>query len=166
MDLEDQIDAVLRELHDLRLDRRGEPAGPPIDLDDALDVRPNPGAGIDHPRTELHFLVQLVLLDRLVPLEGDPIDDRIFNDADDEDRALAANGHIGEEARRKQGLERLIDLVGLVFVANGDLHVGADGLRLDTLVSLDANLGNDVRISLSERSPFEGYVSRERGEKA
>src|SRR5262249_28798403 len=44
VDLEDEVDAILRELHGLRLDLRGEAAGATIDLDDALNVGLHLGA--------------------------------------------------------------------------------------------------------------------------
>ena len=45
--LEHHVDAVLVELDDLRLDSRGKPALPAIEIDDPLDVGPDRRAGED-----------------------------------------------------------------------------------------------------------------------
>src|SRR3546814_6966833 len=59
IDLEDQVDAVLLELDNLRLDRCGKAAGPPVDLLDALGIGLHLGAGIDLPWLQLQFAAQL-----------------------------------------------------------------------------------------------------------
>ena len=57
-DREDQIDAVLRPLDDLRIDAGGEFAVAAIEFDDALDIGLHLGAGEDAARLDLDFLVR------------------------------------------------------------------------------------------------------------
>jgi hypothetical protein len=61
VDLEDQIDAVLRQLDDLGLDRRGEPFVTPIEVEDALHIGLHPGAGVDDARAQLDFAVKVLV---------------------------------------------------------------------------------------------------------
>ena len=90
VDLEDEIDAVVRQLDDLRIDRDVEAAAAAIDFDDALHVglhrRPRQRAA----RLRLHFGLELLVLDLLVALEGDAVDDRVLDHGDDE--AAAGTG--------------------------------------------------------------------------
>src|SRR3546814_16983964 len=69
IDLEDQVDAVLLELDNLRLDRCGKAAGPPVDLLDALGIGLHLGAGIDLPWLQLQFAAQLRSEERRVGKE-------------------------------------------------------------------------------------------------
>ena len=87
LDLEHEIDAIVRKLDDLRLDADVEAAVAPIDFDDALHVglhgRPRQrAAGL-----RLHFVGELVVLELAIALEGDPVDDRIFDHGDDQPAA-------------------------------------------------------------------------------
>ena len=86
MDREDQVDAVLRPLDDLRIDPGGEFAVAAIELDDALDVGLNLGAGEDGARLDLDFLVEVLVRDLAVPLEHHLVDDRVFHHPDGEGR--------------------------------------------------------------------------------
>ena len=59
VDLEHQVDAVLRPLNDLGFDRRGEAPGSAVQFDDPLHVGLDTGAREHHARPDLHFLVQV-----------------------------------------------------------------------------------------------------------
>ena len=84
VDLEDEIDSIFRELDDFGLDRRAEPAMPAIKVEDAFDVVLYPGAGIDDARAQLDLGVELLVVELMVSLEGDAVDDRVFDHLDDE----------------------------------------------------------------------------------
>src|ERR1700693_5723352 len=83
VDLEHQIDPVLRKLDDLGLDRRGETGVPAVEVEDALDVVLHPGAGIDDARTKLDLGVEVLVGKLRITLEGDAIYDRVFDEPDD-----------------------------------------------------------------------------------
>src|SRR3546814_7241767 len=78
VELEGEVDAVLLELDDLRLDGRREAAGAAVDFQDALGVALHLGAREDHARAQLDLLRQGVVVDAIVALEGDAVDDRVF----------------------------------------------------------------------------------------
>ena len=136
VDLEHEVDPVLRKLDDLGLDAHGEAAAAPVDLGQPLQVRLHPRPGVDHARLKLDLGFELVVRDIVVTLEGHAIDDRVLHHADDERVSFPPNGHVGEEARIEQALEGLVDRIGIVVVARPDRHVGPHGFRLDTLVAL------------------------------
>src|SRR5690606_8190229 len=105
-------------------------------------------ACIDDARTKLHFLAQVVVLDLLVPLEGDAVDDRILDHADDKQIALPGDGDVGEKARAEQILERLVDARRIERVAFAHRHVGAHRRRFDTLAALNRDALDDVGLAL------------------
>ena len=90
VDLEHEIDAVVRQLDDLGLDADVEAAAAPIDLDEARDVRLHDRARKRAAFLRLDFGLELLVLDLLVALEGDAVDDRILDDRDDQPAALDA----------------------------------------------------------------------------
>ena len=106
VDGEDQIDAVLRTLDDLRIDSCREFAVAAIELDDALNVGLHLGARKDRARLELNFLLQILVGDLAVTLEHDLVDDRVLDDMDGQRRAVPIDLHVGEQTGREQRLQR------------------------------------------------------------
>ena len=98
LDLKDQIDAIVRPLDDLRHHRDVETPVAMIDLDDALDVRLHRGARQGAACLGLDFLLQLLVLDARVALEGEPVDDRRFHHGDDEAAAGLGDADVFEQA--------------------------------------------------------------------
>ena len=136
VDLEHDIDAVLVELDDLGLDARREAALAAIEFEDPVDVGANRAAGEDLPRRELDLRRDLVVLEALVALKDDAVDDRVFAHVDDQVAGLgAADRHVGEQLRRVEVLERLIERLGGIGLARGEIGIGADRLRLEPLVA-------------------------------
>src|SRR4029079_7108869 len=132
VDLEDDIDAVLVELNDLRVDARGESTLAAIQFEDAVDVGANRAAREDLPRRELNLRRDLVLLEALVALEDDAVDDGILAHVDDEVTCLgAADRHVGEELCRVQILQRLVERRGRIGLAGREVRVGADSFWLE-----------------------------------
>ena len=107
LDLEHEIDAVVRQLDDLGIDRDVETAAAMIDFDDALHVglhrRPRQRAA----RLRLNFRRELVVLGLLVALEGDPVDDRVFDHRDDDPAAGVTDADVGKQAGGEERLEGL-----------------------------------------------------------
>ena len=150
VDLEHQIDAILRQLYDLRLDGRGKPAAAAVNFDQALHVVLHARPGVDDARAELHLRLQHLVVDPPVALEGEPIDDRVFDDRDDQQVDLAADLDVREKAGGEQILQRFVDLARVEPVADPDGHVRADRLRFDPLVALDLDFGDQAE-GLRER---------------
>src|SRR6185312_5360936 len=142
VDLEHQIDAVLRQADDLGIDRGGEAAAAAIQLDDAPHVALHLGAGEDLARLFLNFLIQRVVGQFAIALEHHAVDDRILHHLYHERVALAAQPHVSEEAGVEKGLERAVDAVGVERIARLHRHVGFDGFGFDAFGALDADFGD------------------------
>jgi hypothetical protein len=90
VDLEDDIDAVLVELDDLRLDPGGVAALSAIELDDAGDVGAGARTREDLARCEPDLGNDLVVLEAAVAFEDDAVDDRILTDLENDVTGLDA----------------------------------------------------------------------------
>src|SRR4029079_12718448 len=146
IDLEHHVDAVIVEIDDLGFHLRGIKALAPVEVEDALDVGLHPGSRIDRAGLELDLRRQGVVLDLFVALEGHAIDDRVFDQGDDEGRPLFAHADVLEQTCGKQGLQRIVDFGGIVRVTRGEGQVGTNRLRLDALIAFDANAFDGTRI--------------------
>src|SRR5579884_3961521 len=109
MDLEDKVDAVLGKLDDLGIDAGRKVPVTAIEIEDAPHVAEHPGAGIDLTGPLFDLGGELLVGERMIALEGDAIDDRVFDDLDDEGVADALQFNVGEEAGGEQRLQRLVD---------------------------------------------------------
>ena len=98
-DFKDEVDAIVRPLDDFRHHLNVEAAIAVIDLDDARDV------GLHHrlrqcaARFRLDFLLKLLVLELVVALERDAVDDRGFNDGDNQAAAGLRNADVLKQAR-------------------------------------------------------------------
>ena len=137
VDLEDQVDALLRQVDDLRRDGCRDPARTPVELDDAGDVGLDLGLGEDAARAHLHLVLQLVFLEVRIALEQHLIDDRILDKLDHQISALQVDLHVGEQLGARQGLQRQVDLGRIDRVADLDRQVRDDRVLLDPLIALD-----------------------------
>jgi hypothetical protein len=131
VDLEHQIDAVLVQLNDLCVDRRGKSALTAIEFEYALKVALHLGAGKDHPRPQL----DLGLEDLVIDPQGDDNDEGV---------AVAPQGDVREQAGGEQAFQRRVDLDRIEGLAGIDPHVGAHGGGIHPLGALDANLLDDA----------------------
>src|SRR5690606_16831443 len=84
VDDEDDVDAVLVELDDLRIDAGGVAALAAIEFDDPGNVRAGARSGEDLARRQPDFRHDLVVLDAAIAFEDDPVDDRILAHLDDD----------------------------------------------------------------------------------
>ncbi len=109
VDLEDEVDPVLRQLDDLGNDRRRKTPRPAVNLEDALNVGLHLGAREDYARSELLFLLQIFGLLLSVALIDHAIDDRVFHHGHVEDWPFLLNRHVGEQPGREERLQRLVD---------------------------------------------------------
>ena len=132
-DLEHDIDAVLAELHHLRLDGRGEAALALVQLDDPGDVGADLGTGEYLPRGELDLLGDLVVLDALVAFEDDTVDHRIFGHRDDHVAVVVLDPRVGEQLGRGEILERLVSGNRRVGLTDAQVDIAEDRLRFEPL---------------------------------
>jgi hypothetical protein len=140
VDLEYQVDPVLPELNDLRLDAGGESPAASIQVDDALDVALHARPRVDHTRPELDLVLHDVVGNPLIAFERQPVDDGILDHAHDHRAALAAQRDVGEQPGREQRLQGFVERGGIDRVAAPERHVGRDGIGLDPLRALDPDL--------------------------
>ena len=138
-DLEHEVHAVLLELDDLRLDLRRIAALATIDVEQALHVGLDAGAGEDRARLQLHLVAQRLGVDLAVTLEGDLVDHRVLDHGHDDVGPGALDAHVGEEAGGEQRFDRPVDLGGIEGTAHRELQVGPDRLRLDALIALNVD---------------------------
>ncbi len=165
VDLEDQVDALLRQLDDLGRDGRRDPPRAAVELDDLLGVLLDPSAGEDAARAHGHLVAQLVFLEGVVPLEHHLVDDRVFGDANDQVVALHLHRFIGEQIGAVQRLDRQVELGGVHRVARLDRQVRQDGRGFDALVALHDDPADDHL--LGGPSPHGGGErARSRGRRA
>src|SRR5579859_6104519 len=109
----------------------------PVDFNDALGVRLHQRTGERAARLRLDFGRELLVLDLLVPLEGDAIDDRILDHGDYDSAARTADLHVLEQAGFNQGFQAIVDRRIVQPSAGSRLEIGAYGLDLDTPVPDD-----------------------------
>src|SRR3954447_25224923 len=145
VNLEYHIDAILIELHDFRLDPRREPALAPIEFEDSIDVRADGAAREDLPRRELNFGRDLVVLKTLVALQDDAVDHWILANCNHQSAGIAAvDRHVGEELRRVEVLEGLVERLGRIGLPGREICVGSDRFRLEPLVTANRYRVNDT----------------------
>ena len=136
-DHENQIDAVVRPLDDLRRHGDIEAAVAVIDVDDALGIGLHPGARQRVARLRLNFLLELLILHPVVAFEGKPVDHRRFHHRDDDAAAGLGDVDVFKKARRIERLQRGIDLGGIEALAGAGLEIGPHRVGFDAAVTLD-----------------------------
>ncbi len=67
----------------------------------------------------VHLVLQLVFLERRVPLEDHLVDDRVLDDLDDQVAALQVDLHVGEQVGAEQGLQRQVEALAGSTVSPG-----------------------------------------------
>ena len=138
VNFEDDVDAVLVELHDLRIDACSETTLTAIKLEDSINVGARFGAGEDLPRSFLDLRHDLVVLEALVPLKDDSVDDRIFANVDDEVAGFGARDvGVSEEPGRVQVLDGLIERGPCVGLPDCQVGICAHRFRLEPLRALN-----------------------------
>ena len=88
----------------------------------------------------------------LLPFEGDPVDDRVLDDRDDQTAAGVVDADVGKQAGRVKRLQAFVDFHGAEPAARTGAEIGAHGVGLDPAVALhddridalrDGNVGRD-----------------------
>src|SRR5262245_14499819 len=135
-DFKHQIDAIVREWDDLRLDADIETAAAAIDIDQTRHVRLHERTRQRAALLRLDFRAELLVLDLFVALECDAVDHRVLDYRDDQPPALDRGTDLLEQAGGVKPLDTLVDLKGVESAARAGLEIGTDGIGLDPLVAL------------------------------
>src|SRR5690606_10126386 len=117
LDLANEVDPILVEFDQLGLHRSGKAPPPLIEIEDTLHILLHPGARVDDPWSQFDLLQQRFVLDPPVSFEGDAVDHRVFDHLDDQHVPLTPQGHVREEPRIKDGLQRIVDYEGVEGIA-------------------------------------------------
>ena len=83
-----------------------------IDFDDALDVGLHGRLLQRAARLRLHFGLELIVLRLLVAFEGDLVDHRVLDHADDQSAADIVDADVGKQAGRIERLQSFVDFGG------------------------------------------------------
>src|SRR5689334_4338157 len=137
LDLEYEIDALVRQLDDLGFNVHVEAAAATIDIGHTDSVALHHGPRQRSRGFRLQLASQLVVLDVLVSLERHPVDHRVFHDSHDQTVTHATDADILKQAGGKQLLQSSV--CGHVVKPPAGLHtkVGADRLGFDPAVAFD-----------------------------
>src|SRR5262249_52738459 len=142
VDLEDEVDSVLRELNDFWLDRSPKPSLPAVEIEDAFDIVLHPRPGIDDARTQLDLGIQILVVELAITFDGDSVDDWIFDDLDDQSVANTAQIDVSKQTGGEKRLERLVHLFIVPRITRLDEQVGANCFGLDPLNPLYSDIAN------------------------
>ena len=94
----------------------------------------------------MDFGLELIVLDLLVALEGNAVDDRIFDDRDGQPSALDRRSNILEQTGGNKRLDAFIDLESVKLAVRSRPEVGADSVSLDPLVALNHDRVDGLRM--------------------
>ena len=156
---EHHIDPVLREFDDLRLHPRVEIAAPCVEVENALAVGLGGRRREDRAWPQLQLRPQRRIGQRVVALEGDPVDDRVLLHLHHQRVAVAPELDVGEQAGGVERLQAAIELVGVERIARPHQHVGEDRARLEALIPLYLDIGNVPARKLGERDGRAQFLS-------
>src|SRR5690606_24260869 len=146
VDLEDDVDTVLVELHHLRLYGRSKAALALVQFDDARDVRPNLGAGEDLPRRQLDLGKDLVVLEATIAFQHDPVDYRVLDHSDDYSAVVVPDREVGEQLGRGKILQGLVGQRGGIDLPRTHADIADDRRRLEALGTGHRDRADDMAL--------------------
>ena len=94
----------------------------------------------------MDFLLELLVLDLVVALEGEAVDHRGFDHGHDQLAARLGDADVLEQAGGVERLQRGVDLGGIEALAGRHLEIGADGVGFDAAVALDHDRARGRRL--------------------
>src|SRR5215469_18542626 len=162
VNLKHEVDAVFRQLNNLWLHGRPEPAVPPIEIEDAGNVSLDACPSVDNTRTKLDLGSEILLANLAVSLEGDAINDRVLDNFYDQGVADSAQIDIGKKTSREQRLQRLVHQLIVPGVPGLDQQVRADRLGFDPFRPFDPDIGNRPSTHLHRRRTANGRLTTRR----
>ena len=143
IDLKDKVNPVLRKKNNFRFNSCRETATAPIHRDNALHIILHPCTGIDNSRSKLNFRTQRLIFNTAVSLKCQSVDNGVFNNIHNQNRAILTNGNIRKQTRIKERLERAINTRTIIRRSGRNQQIGFYRVILDPLVSLNPNFGNN-----------------------
>src|SRR6516225_9255644 len=150
VDLEYEIDSVFRELDYLGFHGCPKPSAPTVEIEDAFDIVLDPSARVNHAGAQLYFGAEVFLVELVVALKRYAVDDRIFDDFDDQSVADQAEVDIGEQPGGKQRFQRTVDAFLVPGITRLDLQIRANRLGFDALYPFNPNIGDCPTAHLSQ----------------
>ena len=108
-----------------------------VDFDDVDDVVVHARSGERAAGSRLHGLLQVLVFDLFVALEGEPIDGRVFHDRDKNAFAVARNLDVFKKAGGVEALHRRIERCGIERAVRRGMKLRADHVGIDVPVAGD-----------------------------
>jgi hypothetical protein len=71
----------------------------------------------------LHLGLEGLIVDLPIAFKGNPADDRVLDDDNDDGGTVAPDANVLEQARGEQDFQRFVDLGGIVSVARRESEV-------------------------------------------
>ncbi len=161
VDLEHDIDTVLIQPDDLRIDAGVVVALLGVQIEYVLSILFGQCRREHRARLQLHFRPQLIIGQLVVAFEGHAVDQRILCHAYQNRVAFSSDAHVLEQAGGVKRLQTAVQPVGIERVARLHQHVREDCPGLDSLVAL--NLDRRDRTAGSHRSGCGGNRRSGRG---
>src|SRR5262249_49109486 len=137
LDLKYQVDTVVGQLDDLRIDRHIETAAALINFDDPLNVSLNGRTRKRATRFRLRLGLKLLVFGLFIALERDPVDHRVLGHRYNDAVPGMVDADVGKQAGCDHGLECFVLLLGTYPAAWARPEIGTDSVRLDPAVTLD-----------------------------
>src|SRR5262249_9789035 len=150
-DLEDQIDAIVRQIDDNRIDANVVTAAAPVHLHDALHVRLHDRTRQSAALLGLDLELELLVLDLAVAFESDAIDDRVLHHGHDDPPAGHLDSDILKQTGGDEGLIGFVDLERPNAAVGARLEVGANGIGFDAPIAFDHDGIDGLRIGSARR---------------
>ena len=120
----------------------------------------------DHAGTQLYFVAQRFAGYPFVTLECQAVDNRIFDNPDDNVLTVLADIHVRKQPGREKRLQRLVEYGGGNGVTRPHPHIGPDGIGLDTLCAFDAHVAQPIFQALRPCAGRHGRQCHQNGEEA
>ena len=146
VDLEHQIDAVVRPADDLGVNRGGQTPLDPVSLGDGGGVGLGCGGVVDIARLRLQKPFQRLVLQPLVALQIHHIEHRQFLDDDLERAALRYQLDAFKQARVHDALIGVVELPRGQGLATPDSRIGQDRGGIDPHIAFDGDVGKAVAL--------------------
>ena len=163
VDLEHEVDAVVRQFDDLRLDADVETAVAAVDFDDALHVGLHQsGATACRAAFDCTSLTSWSSLIFLLPSKATRLITGFSTTVTIRRAAGLVDAHVLEQAGGVERLQRLVDLVGVEPLARAGAEIGADGVGFDPAVAFDDDRRGAVAQQQSRRRDREPRRRRKR----
>ncbi len=142
-DLENEIDAVVIQLDDLRIDLGRIVSLAAVDVQDLLHVGVGPRACVEAARLELRLFRKRIGGNLLGALERHPVDELRLGDLDDNRASVELDAGIAKQPGPEQGFHAFVCLARVIALAGLKSQVVLDCFRVEALIAQNADLPDD-----------------------